>query len=716
MRRLKKLVLFGILLVSLSFAFAADVPTQVEIENTPPYVTANIPDILIFQGDNYTLDLDDYFAEDNGETWVVTYSPISNIGITINSGHEVIFAPVPGYTGEQYMNFTVADSAGNVTGNTFKITIGEDTEPPQWLNAKKDRINVYQNYHVTFSSIWTDNSNLASYTFSINQAGTWVNISTTNFTGTVNTSSKVIQISASPGARVYWRFYAADDKGNINVTDTFDFTVQEFEIDEGDYDGYYGGGGSGSGSGSGAANTYSGDSGDSISLSSFSVSPKNLKITLRQGDTITKMLRITNTGDKSLIFSAELRGIASLGVLSEKSFNIGPGETYELLLELLVPPEQMPDQYFGTVVIGADESLVVPVVLDVRPFNSQIEVKVNVSEKSRAVSAGEEVIATIQIKNLFDIREGPASIVYALKDFSGNILVSNQENITLFNLFEEERSLVVPEGTVAGEYIFYALAFSRDRIDLDSDTFFVGLQFKIMFFLKQFLYLLIFAILIFIILFLYYTYKRNRRKKQLLELYLLLNELRALVKKGKLTEAIVVYKRIKVAYGQKISKDFIKEDQEKLKAELLKFAKVLKENPIVEAPLKQPVAGTPKQPVTGSIPQKASLPKPSVVPTKPSVATPSIKKPEAKGTPTLKTLPQKTPSSPVQKKPVAPVPSPVEKKTPPTATPSAPKKEEPVNKLVQPKPVLPVQPEKSAPEKKAEEKPINKPEEKNDQA
>ena len=566
-----------LLIIILTFSFAyANVPTKIFVENTPPRLIQNFSTIYIIS-DFPTLnaiDLDDYFAEDNGDILNITHTPLQNVTITIDSEHRVSFYPDPGYIGEQQMQFTVADIAGNATSNVFNLSVGMDTIPPKWSSPGKNRENIYQNYHVNFTANWRDNAALAYYTFSINQGAGWIDSAQTIFTGQINISQAQAQISASPGTIVQWKFSATDMYGNTNTTSIQNFTVK-------------------TSSNPGTPNSTNTDptTGHSVAAeekesgllisktTGFKTDTQYIKTTLRQGDTQTKVVRITNIGETPLSFKANVTYIQSLTMLSEKSFILESGETMELLIDFTIPKETTPDQYFGELTIEADDIIQIPIILDIKNFESEISATLSISEKYKNVIPEKEVIATLVVENLKDVRKTNSNLYYAIKDFQGNVIVSDNKEIQLFTTFEDKLTLIVPKNTEKKEYIFYVRVVAEDKVDLDSDTFNVGFRFKFLKFLKNVPYLILVLILMIIIIILVIIKRRDNQKRRILELYLLLTELKSLVQKGKTTEAIDIYKRIKVVYGQRIPKTF-QEDKEKLKAELDKFSKLLKQTPI----------------------------------------------------------------------------------------------------------------------------------------
>ncbi|MCD4771343.1 hypothetical protein K8R30_02900 [archaeon] len=659
----------------------ADVPTNVTVQNTPPYIIQNISDQFII-ADIPTLnliDIDDYFTDDNGDELNITHTPLQNITVTIDSQNRVSFYPDVGYLGTQPMQFTVSDGEGNVTGNIFNVIVGEDTTPPTWANPVRNRAIVYQNYYINFTTIWQDNIELSWFIFSINQGSGWVNQSAVNFSGIINISRVRVQISASPTTTVFWKYYASDKYNNMNVTDTQNFTVSNYT--------YSGEMPPGPTSDTTTGYSISEDEEGGLAISKttgFKTDTQHIKASLRQGDTITKVVRVTNIGDTQLEILANIKALQSFIMLNEKTFSLGAGETHEILVEFNIPKNAMPDQYFGTLVLESDESLSIPIVLDIKKFESEISAKLSISEKYKTVIPEKEVVAKITIENLKDIRATPSNLYYAIKDFQGNIIASDNKEIQLFAFFEEDLELIVPKDTIQKEYIFYTRVTSEDQIDLDSDTFNVGYRFRILAFLKSAPYLLLVLLLLIIIFILNEIRKRNKKKQRILELYLLLTELKSLVKKGKTTEAIDIYKRIKVVYGQRVPKSF-QEDKEKLKIELDKFSKLLKQTPVkLAAPQQaQPAPTKPGAKPAQTVPKKTTE---SAIPTTKPKEIPEIKTPIV---PTAK--PKEVPEKPETKIPPTPIPKPKETKQ---ATPT-PK----IEKKIEPKTPITPTPEKPDPTK-----------------
>jgi hypothetical protein len=653
MGRVIIVLLACLIILSATPIILSDTQTQINVTNSGPELIQNIPDFFIpMNAPTLNLfDLDDYIEDPNGDPLTFTHTTINNVTITIDSENRVSFYPDIGYMGTQSLQFTASDGSLNGTTNAFDLTVGIDTQPPQWSNPRKNKPSVYQNYYVTFLVDWTDNVGLEEFIFSINQGLGWQNQTAVPFTGTSNVSTFRIQISAAAGTTISWTFYAKDIYDNKNRADTQTFVVKEITFEPGDE--YEGEDTTGDATAEDDGVSYGSETTkldyfkEGVLGKNLEVDTRSIKVSIKQGSTITKVVKIINTGDVPETITASLKNINQLAMLGDTLITIAPGETVELLVEFIIPMSTVPDQYFGFLLLDYGDQISIPVVIDVKKFESEVEITVNLTKDSKIVRAGNEVTALITIKNLKDIETSPSQFYYALKNFKGSILESKNEDITLSSLFEEERTLTLPDWAPDGEYIFYARIISGDSMDLDSETFLAGARFKIIAFMKKLLYPIIILILLTILLLLYLIYKRNKKKKRLLELYLLLNELRGLVKEGKTMEAMDIYKRIKLTYSQHVEKGFM-ENEAKLREELSKFSKILIETESKPVPTPQP-APTPQ------------TPKPELKPTTQTPSTNLPQKPEITSTPLNKET-QKNPEIP---KPKTEEPKPTTPKTTP---------------------------------------------------
>jgi hypothetical protein len=200
---------------------------------------------------------------------------------------------------------------------------------------------------------------------------------------------------------------------------------------------------------------------------------------------------------------------------------------------------------------------------------------VEILEEYKRVRPGEEVKANVTINNLKDIDPTNLNLYIAIKDLRGNIYDSLQEEIPFPNTVSLERSLVTSPNSREGEYLFYARVSNEESLAIDSDIFQIGIRFNFAAFLKSsFIFLLIAFLSIFAVI-LMLKYHKEREKERILSLYLMVNELKSMIKEGKFDSAVNLYIRIKAAYGEPVSKSAL-DNKEKLKEEVRKLSQKLK--------------------------------------------------------------------------------------------------------------------------------------------
>jgi hypothetical protein len=159
----KRAVIVLLLVVTILFTIqtnAANETVQTNVEaiynNAPPILIQNIPNQFVVINTNKlnAFDLDDYFIDN--ETLTYNASAVQNITITISNGL-VSFYPDFNFTGVRYVVFTAYDGYNSTDSNNVTITIGADTQPPQWSNPSIFHPGnlIFQNTFVNFSVTWT---------------------------------------------------------------------------------------------------------------------------------------------------------------------------------------------------------------------------------------------------------------------------------------------------------------------------------------------------------------------------------------------------------------------------------------------------------------------------------------------------------------------------------------------------------------------------------
>ncbi|MBP6856967.1 hypothetical protein KBC25_00915 [Candidatus Pacearchaeota archaeon] len=588
-------IIFVILFCFLQFV-SADILTSLDIPNSPPFLIKDIPNQSWPENQNHlnAFDLDDYFSDAESPNLSYYNSSVEDIYVFIDPlTNEVSFFPREGFTGTRNVTFYASDSIYDTLSNVVMLYVGLDFSPPNWSSPNISKQTVYQNDIITFVTNWTDDRGLGRYIFSINQGAGWENYSSTNFSGLENVSFRNIQIRAPPLNTVYWRFYAFDTSENMNLTPIQSFVVSTQQIPGG----YSGGGGS------------SGDSGKDPSRlvdrilskieiqkresENFQLSISELKVSLKQGSSKTRVLKITNTGLEEIPILISSRKINNFTIFSETNITILPGKSKEITIDFYAPERTIPGQYFGYIDVKSpkvDKSI--PTVLDVQAIDLEFDLILNLSEGYSLVKPGKNIKFNISLFNIKDLKEVNASLYYAIKDYEGKVYNFSEEEIVFFYNVFLERELQVPSLTPEGNYLIYARASDEKNIAIDSVPFEVGTRFNFASFFKigsiSFLILLL-AILLAILM---AKHKRDKKKERLLELYIMLNRLKSLIKQNKEDEALKLFIKIKDIYREPIPKEVF-DDRERLKKEIIdlynSFTKDSKEIPRVNTSEKKEI-------------------------------------------------------------------------------------------------------------------------------
>ncbi|MGD9276144.1 MAG: hypothetical protein PVJ67_03140 [Candidatus Pacearchaeota archaeon] len=539
------------------------VSTGLEIENSPPFFVGIIPN-QSWSGGNLlgAFDLDDYFGSAINATLIYSSSVVEDITIVISEG-EVSFYPNDSFSGIREIIFYADDGAGNASSNVVSLFIAVDDEPPKWNNPEKDKGVIYQNDYVVFSANWTDNLLLKNYTLFVNQSSSSFGYNG-NFAGLTNESTKTIQISASSGQIVSWYFCARDSSSNSNCTDVKNFSVSARVVPP--------------------STIVPDDDDDEDSITAkikkifkkdfdeFKLSVSSFFVSVKQGSAQTKILEITNTGNTELPFNFSVDGLGEFVILSHNSLVVSAGETKKITIDFFAKKETIPGHYFGEVLVESVSNLSIPIVFEVNPLESDIEVSVLIPEKYKFVKPGETIVANISLENLGDLIEETIGLHFFIIDFYGRVYDSSDEEIVLTSPISLMRNFTLPEDMSLGDYLFYARAFQEDSIlSISSDEFEVGARFKFLAFVKSSSVFLLIVFLSFFSILFVLRYKNLAERKKGLNLYVESLELRKLMAMKKFDEAVNLFIKMKNRYGEPVTKEML-ENKEALKIQMENLA------------------------------------------------------------------------------------------------------------------------------------------------
>ena len=320
---------------------------------------------------NYTTYCDDRINCSDTEFFCDNYRFCYNSSLNISGSH-VSFVPDFDYIGTSSIVFTASNSVGSVSGNRVYLFVGSDIQPPQWSFPTISKTIIFQNDYISFKTIWTDKHQLKEYVFSINTGTGFVDYPSVNFSGTYNTSDFRMQIPTPAGFNVSWRFCAWDTTLNKNCTSNQSFMVSERPVPTSGpappsnetFNGTTNGTsptsppsggnlnpGQGTGQGkngvTGQVTSQANPASQRKKLINFTVEPVNFKISIKQGTSETRIIKITNIGNEALNISIDSKDITGFLSFSETNFNLLPNEIKKVTVDFTADKNTNPDEYFG---------------------------------------------------------------------------------------------------------------------------------------------------------------------------------------------------------------------------------------------------------------------------------------------------------------------------------------------------------------------------------
>jgi len=575
------LIVFLMVFVSASIDITPDLNTTLEVPDVPPYLLQPIPNFTWPMSQNLTnaFNLYDYFDDANGDplTFWFTPDPVENVSVIIDGAGWVSFYPEFNFSDVRTLFFNVSDGNSNVSSNLVYLNIGTDKNPPNWSNPSISPSEVEQNDLVNLSLYWSDDYQLSRYIFSIEQFGIWTNYSSISFSGTFNRSLLSLIIATPPGGIVRWRVYAYDTTGNMGVSDIFEFQTKVEPVYIPPIGGGSGGGGGGGGGTTTLIRSLLGQIGIDFKKDyDFKVDPDEFQLEILQGEDKSLFMTVSNIGRQPLDFNVEILNIGDLAYATDYEFSLEPYESTELGVEVSVPKDYSPGQYFGFLRIKAyNITKNIPIVLTVKHFDPSLDFIITVPEKSKLVRPGKNVTIDVNVSQFEYVKDLNGRLYLAVKDNSGFIYDFSEENLIIPAKLSFTRELNIPSDVLEGRFLVYGRVEFEDKFVVDAEPFMVGYLFKLSSIMRYGWAILLILILALIFIILFIKYQRSKKKERLLQLYLLLSRLKDKLKENDLSGAGEIYIKIKHIYGEPVPRELL-DDKEFLKSELKRLGIAVK--------------------------------------------------------------------------------------------------------------------------------------------
>jgi hypothetical protein len=189
-------------------------------------------------------------------------------------------------------------------------------------------------------------------------------------------------------------------------------------------------------------------------LKEILLSPQNIKVSLKQGQTSTRELTIENTGNRNMELNLEVSGLNDQLRLSETEINLEPGMSKTIKIDFIIREDASPELYIGKITAKAkgfeDEVLV---AIDASSKGALFDIKTEILD-GRIISPGGKILASVQIFNLGDVGEVDVVVYYSIKDtITGQIYDLDHETVAVSTQTSLLKTINVPKELTRGVYL-----------------------------------------------------------------------------------------------------------------------------------------------------------------------------------------------------------------------------------------------------------------------
>jgi len=207
----------------------------------------------------------------------------------------------------------------------------------------------------------------------------------------------------------------------------------------------------------------------------FEIKPEEIKISLKQGETISKKIFITNLEDQILKFELTNSSLKDFIKINETEFYMNPKESKEIEVNFITTNNTLPELYIGKIfVMVEDTQKEILVAIEVESKVSLFDIKMKIPNKYKYVLPGEEVLAQIELYNIGSDEKVDVSLNYIIKDDKGNEIVMDHDTLAVGTTTSFTKKVQLPKDLTFGEYVFYVKLTYEDKTASASSWFNVG--------------------------------------------------------------------------------------------------------------------------------------------------------------------------------------------------------------------------------------------------
>jgi len=245
----------------------------------------------------------------------------------------------------------------------------------------------------------------------------------------------------------------------------------------------------------------------------FDVDNVLFRLTIKQGESLTRDLKIINTNSKKITFKIS----KSVGLVSinETEFSLDSGESKSLQIEFQSQTKG-PGVYLDEILIsGNNKELIVPIILEIESSDVLFDSNINVAPEYAEIYIGKSLVVENKIFNLELIGLKEITVSYFIKDFKEKTIFSEQEKMVVESQTFNTKTLSIPEEIETGNYILIVLVEYSDSVGVSTYFFKIGRK-RILDLDKDSVIWVIVLLLICVIFFV--VYSNHQRDKMFLQL------------------------------------------------------------------------------------------------------------------------------------------------------------------------------------------------------
>ena len=247
-----------------------------------------------------------------------------------------------------------------------------------------------------------------------------------------------------------------------------------------------------------------------------------MKTAIVEKSVLTNNIKISNNGLEKESYSLRVVGLEGLVNLDENNFILEPGEEKNIKVTFNAADDE-PDVYVGEIIADSESgSRVIPVILEIQSKEEVLfDSNLDLFPKGEDIIPGEKLTASIKIYDLANLGKNSIDISYFVRDFEGNVLISESENLIIDGTYEFSKSLDLPDDIKLGYYVL-GVVIKYGESTGTSSLYFKVVEEKRKGSNETFLWIIILAgffFFMFLVLFIYSIYSRDKLLREIQKQY-----------------------------------------------------------------------------------------------------------------------------------------------------------------------------------------------------